>query len=401
MASPWLRFVAGAFRSLYYHRIRTLPARVAADDIPTLFVSTHRNGAIDGYVAMQQLPRAEFLLASQLKRNAFIRIFFDGVEVVREKDGGDSSSNAESLRRCAALLSEGKPLLIFPEGSSDLGYRHLPFKKGAARIADTFAEQGRPLRVQPLALHYEAGWVWQSDVEILAGKAFEFPGEPLGNEALRARRRNEFQRRIATALEEIGVNAPDSASFANWERLAYAATIGQPRSYALALKFMEAHPQLAAQLGSTLEELIARHRPWCHQGVPLIAPRIGLYALHFLLRAPLVALAVLLNAPPLALAAWAGRRFADGRNVIAFWRFVIGAPAFALWASAWVSCCLVTGKPVLLGAWLLASCAGIGSLYRVRKLAVELANALFRPRMKAELEKLRQQLNECLAHDEP
>ena len=400
MAAPWYRFVARAFRELYYHRIAIVPAASPPDKCATLYVATHRNGAIDGYVYMQFETRANFMLASQLKRNAFIRLFFDGVEVVRDKDGGDQSENGKSLMICTNLLVQGEPLLIFPEGSSDLGFRHLPFKKGAARIADAFVESGQSLRIVPLALHYEAGWVWQSDVELLVGDAFVVQGEQLGNDSARALRRTQIHRSIVASLETLGVNAPDAASFVNWERLAYAATIGSGRGYAAALKFMQKNPGAASQLGAELDLLIERFQPWLHQGVPVIASRPVLYALVFAIRAPIAALAILLNAPVLAIALWAGRRFADDRNVIAFWRFVIGAPVGVLWNIGIATSCLSSGKPLWLAGWALVSVLGLQSIYRVRKLAIELGNALFKPRMRLELQHLQQKLGDCFQNHE-
>jgi 1-acyl-sn-glycerol-3-phosphate acyltransferase len=401
-ANPWYRAVAGAFRTLYHHRITLTGVAPAGDNArATLYVASHRNGAVDGYVYMQVLPGLEFMLAEQLKRNPFVRLFFNGIGVVRDKDVSadtDQSGNAAALLACTAQLAGGGTLMVFPEGTSELGYRHLPFRKGAARIADACIEAGTVLRIAPVALHYEAAPHWQSDVDIWAGAPFELAADTLNDAPARARRINAIHCRIVAALEAICVDAPDAATFVNWERLAYAATLGTGRSYALALDAVRRQPRAAVELGAALDALIARHRPWLHQGVPVIAPAplLPLYLLALLVRAPLALLAMLLNAPPLLAAIWMARRCADQSNVIALWRFVAGAPVAVLWWLLVAGVLIAIGHAVWLAPWALVTLVGVRSVYRARKLAVEVANALLRRAMLPELEPLRRRLGAAL-----
>ena len=61
-------------------------------------VILHRNGAVDGCVYKSLLPSALFMISVQLRRNLLGRIFFHGIEVVREQDGGgDRNTNADAL----------------------------------------------------------------------------------------------------------------------------------------------------------------------------------------------------------------------------------------------------------------------------------------------------------------
>ena len=401
MASPWYRLVASLFRSVYYRRISILSTCNEPFGGATLYVALHRNGAVDGYVYMKHASRANFMLASQLRRNAFIRLFFEGVEVVRDKDGGDQSDNVGSLETCVGMLARGEPLLIFPEGSSDLGCRHLPFKKGAARIADAFVETGRSLRVVPLALHYQAAWAWQSDVDLMVAAGFEIAGEMLGDNPARARRRRAIHTRVTAALEAIAVEAPDADSFANWERLACAATLHAPIPYAAALAMLARDAQGARAIGARLDVLIERHRPWLFQGVPLVSTHPVSDSLRLALCLPFAILMAGLNIPVLVPAWWSGRFLADDRNVIAFWRFVIGAPFLALWAGCIVASSVWIGRPEWILFWAASSAGGVATMQCVRKLAVQLGNTLFRRRMRAELEQVCQQLSDWVMHDKP
>ncbi|NTV96383.1 MAG: hypothetical protein HGA75_13370, partial [Thiobacillus sp.] len=144
------RLLAG----LFYHRIRVLhPERLPAAG-PVLYLGLHRNGAVDGFVYGSKLPRAVFMISAQLRRNVIGWLFFRGIEVARGKDAerGITVDNLAAITACVRHLTEGGALFVLPEGTSDLGHRHLPFQKGAARILyQTLAAGARPA-VVPLGL---------------------------------------------------------------------------------------------------------------------------------------------------------------------------------------------------------------------------------------------------------
>jgi len=165
-----------------------------------LYVVLHRNGAVDGFVYHQVAPRGVFLISTQLLRSFFSRLFFSGIAVARDKDEGDGSRNAAALHECVNLLADGGALIIFPEGTSSLGPRHLPFKSGAARLALDALAQGVPLRIVPLGIHYERAWAFRSKVEIVVGEPVPtIIPTALGDLG----RLREMKRRISAALESV------------------------------------------------------------------------------------------------------------------------------------------------------------------------------------------------------
>jgi hypothetical protein len=114
-----------------------------------------------------------------------------------------------------------------------------------------------------------------------------------------------------------------------------------------------------------------------HQGVPLfpIGPWL-LYASLLLVLGPIVLAGALANLPPL-LAGWlAARKFADGPNVIALWRILVGLPVLVIWAG------FITIVLVFCGAWwwmlgyALLTFAALELIYRAKKLAVAVWNGL-------------------------
>jgi 1-acyl-sn-glycerol-3-phosphate acyltransferase len=363
---------------LYYHRVSVLHAERLLGSGPIIYLGLHRNGAVDGFVYASALPRAVFMISAQLRRSFIGRLFFRGIEVARAKDAerGMTMDNLAALRQCVELVASGGALFILPEGSSDLGHRHLPFQKGAACILRQVLATGVRPTVVPLGLHYEAAPQWQSDVELVVGEAVDtsLPDDLSEAEAVRL-----LHQRITTALEAVGMNAPDPDTWADWQRLAYAATLGTGRSYFAALKAQEqGRPDLAG-IAAEMRVEVEKYRPRLHQGVPLVPIRHAwAYIVLAALLAPPVASALLLNLPPVLAAGWAGRRFADAANTIALWRLLVGVPSLALWAGLLLIAALATSHGLLWLGYAAVSWLGLRAIYRLRKLLISLAN-LFGP----------------------
>jgi len=363
------------FCARYFERITVLHRGRLPAGGPTLYVGLHRNGAVDGFVYHQAAPRGVFLISTQLRRSFFARLFFCGIAIARKGDEEDRSHNDEALRACIQLLGSGGELIIFPEGTSSLGPRHLPFKSGAARLAVDALEQGIQLRIVPLGIHYECAWAFRSKVEIMVGEPiatdFATGTDPVA-------RLKELKRRINTALESVGANFPSAEAQEIAERFAYAATLGTPRSYFAALKAFESGIPEALLAGwRELSQLFATRRVLLHQGVPLFP--VGswmLYLLPLLALGPVVLAGALVNAPPLFLGWLAARRFADDRNVIALWRILVGLSAAVIWLGAVsITLALLLGCVWALG-YVLLTIAALKSFYRARKLGIAVWNGL-------------------------
>ncbi|MFH0945776.1 MAG: 1-acyl-sn-glycerol-3-phosphate acyltransferase [Planctomycetota bacterium] len=375
MSRLWYRCWHWLCTRIYFERVTVLHPERLPKDGPVLYVGLHRNGAVDGFVYHQLAPRGVFLISTQLLRSFFGRLFFSGIAVARKQDEEDRTQNEAALSQCTRLLADGGQLIILPEGTSSLGPRHLPFKAGAAGIAVDAMARGVPLRIVPLGIHYERAWAFRSRVEVVVGESIPTEMSAGLSELGRIK---ELKRRMTTALESVGVNFPSAEAQLNAERFAYAMTLGTPRSYFDSLKSLESRMPgaLLAQWNGFSGEIASR-RVLFHQGVPLFpAGSCWLYALPLLLLGPIVLAGALLNLPP-ALAAWlAARRFADGRNVIALWRILVGLPVFLLWFS------LVAASLAVFAGWswsvvyALVSLLALKSVYRAKKLAVTVWNGL-------------------------
>lgn len=380
MSTFWYRILHTILVHLYFDKVTVTGADHVPTGGPLLLLGLHRNGAADGFVYHTIVPRTEFMISVQLRRGLLRRLFFSGIEVARDKDLNRTPEakalNARGMTQCVEHLKDGGALCVFPEGTSSLGPRHLPFKSGASHLALDFLESsGKPLWIVPVGIHYEAPGEFRSRVELVFGPPVSTAMPPGSS---RIEKLRELRRRFESALEEVGVNVVSDEYQSVIQRLAYIATLGTKRSYFKSLKQLErtipvpleeGWKQLAAEFG----------RPGLlfHQGVPL-CPIFPLWVMFVVLAliGPATLAGWLLNAPPLLAGAWAGRRLADGPNVISLWRILVGAPVFIVWVALLACTFALCGHPAWLAWYAIITYAALKLTRLTRKVIIEINNGL-------------------------
>lgn len=329
MPELWYRILLRLTTRIYYRRVRVVHlSPVTIGEGPVLFVGLHRNGAVDGMLYKSIFPRAVFLIARRLLRSWFTRLYFTGIPVTREHDD-DASARRDNPRSLAAAvdhLASGGQLCILPEGTSDLGPQHLPFRPGVAKVIAATVERGVTPLVVPMGIFYECAPAFRSDVCIVIGAPIDIT---LDQSLDRPKQVAELMARITASLEGIAVEAEDAGTLHRIETLAAltAEDIGATR--------WRAQKMLTRQsLDATIEHHWTRlAAAVCDRaGVPRVSRHGMLWnLLWLLLQLPVVTLAALLNVVPLVGAWLAGRRLADAPNTIALWRILVGAPLMLLW----------------------------------------------------------------------
>lgn len=385
-----------AIGMLAFNRISILGRERLPRSGATLYVATHRNGALDAAPYAAAVPDAIPLVSAQLHRTALGRWLFSGIVVARGKDRwrGIEADNSKAIGKCLEVLMHGGSLLIMPEGTSTLGPRHLPIRRGAARLVQALLQAGISPAIVPLAVHYEDPTSWQSRVEVLIGE----PARPPADADLAT-----LQGIVVRALQSVGANFADEDAQRRAAALAYAVTLGTGASYALALKYFEGRTAgELEQMMQPLESLTRRRHLCLHQGVPLIpATSTSLDALHWLLLAIPVIGFVILNAPALAAACIASHRLPDAPNVISFWRMTAGIPAGLAWAALMTAMSAWVGGPAAVSLYWFFSLAGTRAWYRFRKLTVVLCNRFLHYDAKPGLMQVHRELMENFPHDLP
>lgn len=339
---------------------------------------------MDGCVHRAALRAPTFMLSANCHRTLFGRLFFDGIPIVRNGDPEDLSRNLAALELGMQILRQGGELDMFPEGSSSLGPKHLPFKSGAARILSSFLEEGGAIVVLPVGLHYQRAWAFRSKVEVVIGN----PISTILEQGRSPRHHLRTLRlRIQEALESVGLNVTDTAEQDLVERLAYLATFGSKRSYSETLMaFQISMPEVIRQAWTDLENSIRGKRVLRHQGVPLVPPRLPILdALGLLVVGPVIPTAMLMNLPPFLAAWWAGKKLATGANHIALFRMLAGLAALTVWGCGVIAGAWWLGKPEWIAVWGLATVAGIRTWHWAKRAVVLIHNAAMGPVLKARM----------------
>jgi 1-acyl-sn-glycerol-3-phosphate acyltransferase len=347
MPDIWYQLLSQLCARFYFSGIQLIPERPRLNG-PTLLVALHRNGAVDGWVYKSIFLSATFLIAAQLRKNLLARVFFTGITVVRDKDDGDRTANTESLNRCQELLASGRVLAIFPEGTSSLGPRHLPFKSGAARIAHEAAQRQLPLTILPLGITYDAPSTFRSNVQVIVGAPFSPAGLSLP----------ALELKLTSHLESLGINVDSDDHYRDIRALA--SFVSPELPYHSALKALE--PAIPASLRDrwrALSAALAAHRLHDPEKSPFSPQPLILTLLATILLSPLAIAAAVLNFLPLLAAYFAGRKFADGPNVITLWRILVGAPLFFVWILVLLAVTIFLKIPLLFVAYIFISLLGL------------------------------------------
>lgn len=165
---------------LFYPRIEVRGRHLLPSHGALLFVANHPNGLLDPLVIIAGLGRhISFLAKSTFFSNPVGRLLmeaFGALPVYRQRDqdtqGDRASRNEATFARCRALLRSGRPLALFPEGTTHSQASLLPLRSGAARIAlGTAAESGwaPDVKVVPLGLWYQNKSRFRSSALVVVG----------------------------------------------------------------------------------------------------------------------------------------------------------------------------------------------------------------------------------------
>ena len=381
--------LGGLLRTLYYRRVDILgtPCR----DRPTLYLLSHRNGAIDGIVYQKALGDTPSLISIQLLRGP-LRLLFDGIPVVRGKDraryGILADAVAAPVAAAIAQLRAGGSLALYPEGTSDWGYRPLPYHSGMAVIVAQLRAAGADFVVQPAAAYYSKPDGFRSRVSLNMGAPFTPQGESVA----------ELQDELAAALDAVSVNCADAAHFNQVQHAAWQAA-QQGEDYGVAFLRAQranhpantgcasAHRPLTTELpphappitaasatdippdrgeGGDYEAVVAKTTPALGHvcNLNFLPLRSGggtgrecenrvATAFKTKYKQALATLALCLTCPLIVVGACLAARAADGRNNTSFFRILGGMAGALLQIPLWLAALYLA--PLAGGLWLAAA----------------------------------------------
>lgn len=130
---------------------------------PSIFLANHPNTFLDAILVACSTDRKIWFLARgevfKSKWSAWILSKLGLIPIFRFRDGHESlRKNEDIIHRCAALLSNGDSLLLFPEGDNSMQGTLLPLQKGFIRIAEAALKMKPELNLQiiPVGIQYSA-----------------------------------------------------------------------------------------------------------------------------------------------------------------------------------------------------------------------------------------------------
>ena len=153
---------------LRVYRIAEISGFEQADNHrPAVYVANHRS-RIDGPFLLGIIRGAGVLIKTNYARNPLytgLVKYLDFVSV----DSRAFNSLLDALEDAKRLLSQGKNLLVFPEGTRSLTGRLLPFRDMAFRIA-----MAARVPVIPVVIHSDVPFMGKRRGSLFPGKTFTF-----------------------------------------------------------------------------------------------------------------------------------------------------------------------------------------------------------------------------------
>jgi len=402
-----------AIANIYFSEIEIYGKENLLENELTIFVSNHRNGAIDGYVLMKALSEFKAIVGNNLTKSLFLKLFFGGhIEIFRTAETDkERAFNQKQLKKAAELVKANKRLLVFPEGTSKLGPSLLPIKKGAAFICKTLLdtlddksnaaktpisckqeeaalhplitdswlqmekntppEAKNPVYVIPIGLHYEAGCKFRSRVEIHIGKPMLIREEDSGS-------LTKLTNMIKGGLQEVTANFEDSSKQQAGEAIATLIRNFDKSFSHLEICRIAASKTIPEKLIKEYEELNAQGSFALYQGAPLVRTKnIWLSRLSYCLFPVSILLGFVLNIIPLTVSFFISKKMADDTNVITLWRILVGTPLLVLQLFCYLVISLVLFKMQALGllaGYTVISWIGLYVFDKWRSLRVVLKN---------------------------
>lgn len=176
MIYRFLRVLVSITLHAYFRRIIVNDVQKLPLDKPVLIASNHPNAFLEAVLLACFLPRPlHFLVRADVFKNPRFRWFLKAtnqVPIYRFRDGfANLRNNAKTFEFCYETLKEGKAILIFAEGSTEMVRRLRPLQKGTARIAMGALDYSPDLDLEivPVGVNFSDPTLFRSDVMIRVG----------------------------------------------------------------------------------------------------------------------------------------------------------------------------------------------------------------------------------------
>ena len=225
IAFKYLHFV---HNYVYYRQYRVNGRENLPKDEGYLVISNHQNSLNDALGILFATGRKHpvFIARADIFNKPFVAKLLRWLKMMpayRVRDGIDElGKNEEIFRQAARVISEGDPIVLFPEALHQNGRYLGTFKKGFARIAFETVEQTgfkMKLKIVPMANNYSDYFRFQSKLNMNIGEPFEFTELYDIYKEHPERARYLLAQKAHAAVEKLMVNLDDIPNYEALETL--------------------------------------------------------------------------------------------------------------------------------------------------------------------------------------
>lgn len=213
---------------VYYRQYRVNGKENLPKDEGYLVISNHQNSLNDalGILFATGKKHPVFIARADIfKKPAIGKIlrWLKMMPAYRVRDGVDElGKNEEIFRQAARVITEGDPIVLFPEALHQDGRYLGTFKKGFARIAFETVEQTdfkMKMKIVPMANNYSDYFRFQSKLNMNIGEPFDFTELYDVYKEHPERARYLLAQKAHDAVEQLMVNLDDIPNYEALETL--------------------------------------------------------------------------------------------------------------------------------------------------------------------------------------
>ncbi|MCO5260146.1 MAG: lysophospholipid acyltransferase family protein [Crocinitomicaceae bacterium] len=163
---------------IYYSEVKIRNKSLLAHNGPKIIIANHPNALMDAWLIGTISDEPIYYMTKASFFNNKLKMWFlrslNMIPINRASEAKiDGVDNNSTLEECYQLLGEGKTLVIFPEGTSNMELLLRQLKSGTARIAleAERRNQGKlNLKVIPIGLMYTQGEKFRSSIMVNIGE---------------------------------------------------------------------------------------------------------------------------------------------------------------------------------------------------------------------------------------
>ena len=209
---------------VYYRKFHVIgKENIPPKGTPVVIVGNHQNGLMDALGILYALPvnfYPVFLARSDIFRRTIVAKLLRWLKIMpvyRVRDGYDTvEGNNDIFKKAIDLVSDGVPVVLFPEAGHQQGHSLGDFKKGFARIAFDSARTENfqtDFYILPVGNHYSNYYDPRSELVISIGKPIKLSDFYANFQENAPKERNKLADVTRSRIEELMLNIDDPENY--------------------------------------------------------------------------------------------------------------------------------------------------------------------------------------------